>query len=96
MTWSRGAYLKERNGKHLNIRQRRLLVITCPEDKDQKNCSNTFNEALMKFDQIPGSANVHARRQGWGRETDERGVAQCPQLKRGAHNKVGKSKRVKV
>ena len=49
----------------------------------------------MKFDQIPGSANVHARRQGWGRETDERGVAQCPQLKRGAHNKVGKSVRVK-
>ena len=43
MTWSRGAYLKESNGKHLNIRQGRLLVITCPEDKDQKNCSTSMS-----------------------------------------------------
>ena len=43
-------------------------------------------------EQIPGSTNVHARGQGWGREVDERGVVECPQLKRGAHNKVRKSK----
>ena len=46
-------------------------------------------------EQIPGSTNVHARGQGWGREADERGVVECPQLKRGAHNKVRKSERVK-
>ena len=46
-------------------------------------------------EQIPGSSNVHTCGQGWGREADERGVVECPQLKRGAHNKVRKSKRVK-
>ena len=48
----------------------------------------------MKLETFPGSTNVHARGQGWGREVDERGVVECPQLKRGAHNKVRKSERV--
>jgi len=36
-----------------------------------------------------GETNVHARGQGWGWETDQRGVTECTQLKWGAHNKGG-------
>ena len=42
----------------------------------------------MKFEHFAGETNVHTSGQGWGWETDQRGVAECTQLKWGAHNKV--------
>ena len=72
----------------------KLLVTWVAKGKNICFLSNILNKYLMKLETFPGSTNVHARGQGWGREVDERGVVECPQLKRGAHNKVRKSERV--
>ena len=49
----------------------------------------------MKFEHFAGSTNVHACGQGWGWEADQGRVVECPQLERGAHYKVRKSKGAK-